>query len=71
MPLRKVTTNPKKNKGIYEYYRKADVNKVTEAYYYSYTGTDNKTKKVKADSMDLVKVRAERAAKKLMLTVYQ
>jgi len=63
LPLRKVKGTAKANIGIYEYYLNSDDNKKTEAYYYSYTGADGKSTKVKANSKDLNEVRVERASR--------
>jgi len=63
MPLRKLKSTAKANKGIYEYYKASDVNKVTDGYFFSYTAEDGKTTKVKAKSDNLNDVRIERAQK--------
>lgn len=48
MPLRKM--KQKKYKGIYEYYRAKDIDKVTMAYYINYRNADNKPIKEKTDA---------------------
>ncbi|MDB2562214.1 site-specific integrase [Sulfurimonas sp.] len=49
-------------KGIYSYYKNSDLKKKHQAYYYSTTGSDGKTKKVKSNHVDIRKVRKERAS---------
>jgi len=55
MPFKKVET------GIYSYYKQSDENKKHLYYYYSTTGVDGRTVKVRSKYTDIRKVRTERA----------
>ena len=59
MPFKKIET------GIYSYYKQSDKTKKHISYYYSTTGADGKTIKLKSNNTDIRKVRKERASSDL------
>ena len=59
MPFKKIET------GIYSYYKQSDKSKKHQSYYYSTTGADGKTIKLKSKHSDIRKVRKERAGSDL------